>query len=140
MPYAEIPVIESNPTSEYIQRQYQLATTQNRTASYARGLFTGMHISPRDTIMARIKIFVKGTGAKDAYPLTMKLLYNGKGIPAELIQIIMAYAGLLPNNTTMNLRELMIYPRPSSRLLSAEATSCTSSHASDTSVKAPRLR
>ena len=137
MPYAEIPVIENNPTSEYIQRQYQLATTPlERTASYARGLFTGMNISPRDTIMARIKIFVKGTGAKGTYPLLMKLLYNGRKIPADLINVILEHAGLLPKN--MNLNTLMIYPRPSSRLLSAEATTCNAPHASDTSFNAPQ--
>ena len=155
VPYAEIPVIENNPTSEYIQRQYQLTTTPlERTASYARGLFTGMHISPRDTIMARIKIFVKGTGAKGTYPLLMKLLYIKKPeespiqiprkkpeasliqIPIELINVILEYAGLLPQN--MNLKELMIYPRPSSRLLSAEATTCNATHASATSFNTPR--
>ena len=137
VPSADITVIENNPTSEYIQRQYQLATTPlERTDSYARGLFTGMKPSPKDVIMTRIKIFVQGTGAKGTYPLLMKLLYNGRKIPADLINVILEHAGLLPQN--MNLNTLMIYPRPSSGLLSAEATTCNATHASATSVNTPK--
>ena len=138
VPYADIPVIENNPTSEYIQRQYQLATTQDKTLNYASGFFTALKPSPKDTIMARIKLFVKGTGDKGTYPLTTKLLYNGKGIPADLIKIIMEYAGLLPNNMNMDLNALIIDPYPSRKILPAESTTCAAAHASDTSVNAPK--
>ena len=116
VPYADIPVIENNTTSEYIQRQYQLATTQDRTASYARGFFPAMNPSPKDTIMARINLFVKGTKAKDMYWHVMTLLCNKK-LPQEMVKVIIGYIGLNFNSLDINALRLK-----SSDLLPAPAT------------------
>lgn len=80
----------------------------------------------------------KGTGDKGSYPLTTKILFNGKGIPADLIQIIMEYAGLIPNNMNMDLNALIRDPYPSRKILPAKSTTCAAAHASDTSVNAPK--
>ena len=109
VPYADIPVIMNNPTSEYIERQYKLATTQDITSSYARGFFTALKPSNKDIIMAKINLFVKGTGAKDIYWHMMTLLCNKK-LPEEMVKIILRYVGL-------NVNQQNLYPLKSTTLL-----------------------
>jgi ankyrin repeat protein len=135
--YADIPLIKNNPTSAYIQHQYKRANEYISGApNYARGLFPDMNPSPREIVMATIMIFMKGTSAKGTYTLIMKLLYNGRKLPADLIQKIGEYAGLLPNN--LNLNTLMIFSDPESRRCFTEATSHSVSRISDSGVITPK--
>ena len=132
VPYAEIPVIENNTTSEYIQRQYQLATTQDRTASYARGFFFGMNASFRDTLMVKIKIHGMSRGGQP-YLKIMSLLHdkhkNKKKAPSSLaastLTNILQYAGLLPSNLDLDLEVLSVNKKKSAADLATKAMNPT---------------
>ena len=127
---ANVATIEGNRTSQYIQRQYQLATTPlKRTSSYARGFFAEMNPSYRQTMMAGMKIHFMATDIKDGYLTIMNLLRDkspsGKrppsSLPYNLLGIILQYAGLLPPNLDINLGELPNLVKTSSTDLEAEA-------------------
>ena len=115
VPYTEIPVIENNPTSEYIQRQHKLANNFS-IPSYARGLFHGMNPSFRETMIAGVKIHFMATGIKDVYLTIMNLLRDkspsGKpapsSLPDDLLGIILQYAGLFPSIAIIKPENMMI--------------------------------
>ena len=105
VPYADIPTINDNSTSDYIQRQYQLATDPSlgSIAEYAQGFFLAdFPASKKAETMAQFSIFVKDTKAKAIYPLTMKLLRNGRELTTELIAHIMTYIGPFPKNLDLS--------------------------------------
>jgi ankyrin repeat protein len=105
VPYADIPTINDNSTSDYIQRQYQLATAPSlgSITEYAQGFFLAdFPASKKAETMAQLSIFVKHTKAKDVYPLTMELLRNGRELTTELIAHIMAYLGPFPKNLDLS--------------------------------------
>ena len=112
---ANIPAIEGNPTSQYIQRLYSQANNF-RTLSDARGFFAGMNASYREAMMAGMKIYVMATGIKDSYLTIMNLLRDksssGKlapsSLPYEMLSIILEYTGHWSSDLKINLQDLMI--------------------------------
>ena len=124
VPYSDIPIIEGNSTSDYIQNQYKLATDSSLGAKSEnpKGLFfADFPLSKKGHTMAQFNIFVKHSGAKDVYPLTLKLLRNGRGLSAELIGKVMSYVGLFPKN--LDLSPLVPIPSSSNSMVPAKASS-----------------
>ena len=122
VPVANIPAIEENQTSKYIQRQYQLANNF-RIANHARGFFSGMNASYRDTLMVKIKICRMITG-EQLYLKIMTLLHNKheenqkapSSLPTELLRMVLQYAGLLPSNLDLDLGALGVKKTPATDL------------------------
>jgi ankyrin repeat protein len=115
VPVANIPAIEENPTSQYIQRLYSQANNL-RKRSYARGLFHGMNASFREAMLAGMKIHFMATGIKDGYLTIMNLLRDqspsGKlapsSLPDDMLRIILEYTGHWSSDLKINLQDLMI--------------------------------
>ena len=114
VPYTNIPVIEGNPTSDYIQRQYQRAQKDN--SRYAKRLFCCMQPDYGDIIRLQIQIWAMITKDTNLYRKIRILLRNA--LPTDLLHIVLQYAGLLPPNHHIDLNALMIPPCSSNTLLS----------------------
>jgi ankyrin repeat protein len=113
VPYTNIPVIEGNRTSDYIQRQYQRAQRYN--SRYAKRLFCCMQSDYGDIIRLQIQIWAMITKDTNLYRKIRILLRNV--LPTDLLRIVLQYAGLLPPNHHIDLNALMIPPCSSNILL-----------------------